>query len=50
MGFFVRFGSINKRQGDLLHTTDGRELVLGSIALAEERRPMRNMPQPLHYA
>ena len=38
MGFFVRFGSINKRQGDLLHTTDGRELVLGSIALAEERR------------
>ena len=38
MGFFVRFGSINKRQGDLLHTTDGRELILGSIALAEERR------------
>ena len=38
MGFFVRFGTINKRQGDLLHTTDGRELVLGSIALAEERR------------
>ena len=38
MGFFVRFGSINKRQGDLLNTTDGRELVLGSIALAEERR------------
>ncbi|MEC8279614.1 MAG: hypothetical protein VXZ88_03575 [Verrucomicrobiota bacterium] len=38
MGFFVRFGSINKREGDLLHTTDGRELVLGSIALAEERR------------
>jgi hypothetical protein len=38
MGFFVRFGSINKRQGDLLHTTDGRELVLGSIALAEKRR------------
>ena len=38
MGFFVRFGSINKRQGDLLRTTDGRELVLGSIALAEERR------------
>jgi len=38
MGFFVRFGSINKRQGDLLYTTDGRELVLGSIALAEERR------------
>ena len=37
-GFFVRFGSINKRQGDLLRTTDGRELVLGSIALAEERR------------
>jgi len=37
-GFFVRFGSINKRQGDLLHTTDGRELVLGAIALAEERR------------
>ncbi|MEC7231156.1 MAG: hypothetical protein VXV91_08160, partial [Verrucomicrobiota bacterium] len=38
MGFFVRFGSINKRQGDLLRTTDGRELILGSIALAEERR------------
>ena len=38
MGFFVRFGSINKRHGDLLHTTDGRELVHGSIALAEERR------------
>ena len=38
MGFFVRFGSINKRQGDLLHTADGRELVLGPIGLAEERR------------
>ena len=38
LGFFVRFGSVNKRQGDSLHTTDGRELVLGSIALAEERR------------
>ena len=38
MAFFVRFGSINKRLGDLLNTTDGRELVLGSIALAEERR------------
>ena len=38
MGFFVRFGTINKRQGDSLHTSDGRELVLGSIALAEERR------------
>ena len=37
-GFFVRFGSIRKREGDLLRTTDGRELVLGSIALAEERR------------
>ena len=29
LGFFVRFGSVNKRQGDSLHTTDGRELVLG---------------------
>ena len=38
MGFFVRFGSINKRQGDLLMTKSGVELVLGSIALAEERR------------
>ena len=38
MGFFVRFGSINKRQGDLLMTKNGAELVLGSIALAEERR------------
>jgi len=38
MGFFVRFGSINKRQGDLLMTKSGMELVLGSIALAEERR------------
>ena len=38
MGFFVRFGSINKRQGDLLMTKSGAELVLGSIALAEERR------------
>lgn len=37
-GFFVRFGSIRKREGDILRTTDGRELVLGSIALAEERR------------
>ena len=38
MGFFVRFGTINKRQGDLLMTKSGVELVLGSIALAEERR------------
>ena len=38
IGFFVRFGSINKRQGDLLMTKSGVELVLGSIALAEERR------------
>ena len=38
LGFFVRFGSINKRQGDLLMTKSGMELVLGSIALAEERR------------
>ena len=38
MGFFVRFGPINKRQGDLLMTKSGAELVLGSIALAEERR------------
>ena len=38
MGFFVRFGSINKREGDLLMTKSGMELVLGSIALAEERR------------
>ena len=38
MGFFVRFGPINKRQGDLLMTKSGVELVLGSIALAEERR------------
>jgi hypothetical protein len=38
MGFFVRFGSINKRQGDLLRTTGGRELILGPIAPAEERR------------
>jgi len=38
LGFFVRFGSINKRQGDLLMTKSGVELVLGSIALAEERR------------
>jgi|GEM_PF-691202 len=38
MGFFVRFGTINKRQGDLLMTKSGMELVLGSIALAEERR------------
>ena len=38
LGFFVRFGSINKRQGDLLMTNSGVELVLGSIALAEERR------------
>ena len=38
MGFFVRFGSINKRQGDLLMTKSGMELVLGSIALAEARR------------
>ena len=38
MGFFVRFGSINKRQGDLLLTTGGRELILGPIAPAEERR------------
>ena len=37
-GFFVRFGSIRKREGDILRATDGRELVLGSIALAEERR------------
>ena len=38
MGFFVRFGTINKRQGDLLMTKSGVELVLGSIALAETRR------------
>ena len=38
MGFFVRFGTINKRQGDLLMTKSGMELVLGSIALAEARR------------
>jgi hypothetical protein len=38
MGFFVRFGPINKREGDLLMTKSGAELVLGSIALAEERR------------
>ena len=38
LGFFVRFGTINKRQGDLLMTKSGMELVLGSIALAEERR------------
>ena len=38
MGFFVRFGTINKRQGDLLMTKSGMELVLGSIALAERRR------------
>jgi hypothetical protein len=38
MGFFVRFGTINKRQGDLLMTRSGMELVLGSIALAEARR------------
>ena len=38
LGFFVRFGSINKRQGDLLMTKSGAELVLVSIALAEERR------------
>ena len=37
-GFFVRFGSINKRQGDLLMTKSGVELVLGSIGLAEQRR------------
>lgn len=37
-GFFVRFGRIRKREGDMLRTIDGRELVLGSIALAEERR------------
>jgi len=38
MGFFVRFGTINKRQGDLLMTKSGMELVLGSIALAEAKR------------
>lgn len=38
MGFFVRFGTINKRQGDLLMTKSGVELVLGSIALAEAKR------------
>ena len=38
LGFFVRFGPINKRQGDSLMTKSGVELVLGSIALAEERR------------
>jgi hypothetical protein len=38
MGFFVRFGTINKRQGDLLMTKSGMELVLGSIGLAEQRR------------
>jgi hypothetical protein len=37
-GFFVRFGRIRKREGDMLRTIDGRELVLGSIALAEQRR------------
>lgn len=37
-GFFVRFGRIRKREGDMLRTIDGRELVLGSVALAEERR------------
>jgi hypothetical protein len=38
IGFFVRFGTINKRQGDLLMTKSGMELVLGSIGLAEQRR------------
>jgi hypothetical protein len=37
-GLFVRFGRVRKREGDMLRMTDGRDLVLGSIALAEERR------------
>jgi hypothetical protein len=37
-GFFVRFGSIRKREGDSLRTTEGRDLVVGSIAIAEIRR------------
>lgn len=38
LGFFVRFDSIYKREGDIIYTTDGRELVLGKIAIADEAR------------
>lgn len=37
-GFFVRFGTIRKREGDALRTTQGADLVVGSIAMAEQRR------------
>jgi len=37
-GFFVRFGTIRKRAGDLLRTTAGRELVLQKIGIAEFAR------------
>ena len=38
LGFFVRFGSINKREGDLLMTKNGRELQLGQISISETIR------------
>lgn len=37
-GFFVRFGAVWKREGDTIYTTDGRDLVLGKFAIAEEVR------------
>lgn len=40
-GFFVRFGTIRKREGDTLHSTEGTQLVVGSIAMAEQRRTPR---------
>lgn len=43
IGFFVRFENVfnlpvRKRPGDLLHSTDGRVLELGNIAIAETNR------------
>ena len=38
LGFFVRFGSVNKREGDLLMTKGGRELQLGQIAISDTER------------
>lgn len=38
LGFFVRFGSVNKREGDLLMTKSGRELQLGQIAISDTER------------
>lgn len=37
-GFFVRFGPLYKREGDLLMTSEGRELQLGKIAIPEAQR------------